>query len=209
MKEVWYIRHGETTWNAEKRFQGHLDIPLSPVGVGQAFRLAERLRRSGLRFDGLYSSDLRRAQETAQALAQLLGLPLNTTPLLREIDVGELAGLTREEAQARFPAFFRQAEEDPWGIRRPGGESMAELAGRLLAFLENLPAGRHLVVTHGGVVRAALKLVLRLDGDTWRRFHIQNASITRILYPEGEVLSVGDTAHLETWADWLSDESLK
>ncbi len=209
MKEVWYIRHGETPWNAEKRFQGHLDIPLSPTGIGQAFRLAERLRRSGLRFDGLYSSDLRRAQETAQALAQLLSLPLRTSSLLREIDVGQLAGLTREEAQARFPDFFRWAEADPWEAERPKGESMAALARRLLRFLEDLPPGRHLVVTHGGTIRAALKLALNLNGNAWRRFHIQNTSITRILYPEEEVITVGDTAHLETWADSLSDESLK
>ncbi|MER3451955.1 MAG: histidine phosphatase family protein, partial [Thermus sp.] len=58
MKEVWLIRHGETEWNANKRFQGHLDIPLSPRGIGQAFRLAERLSRSQESFDSLYSSDL-------------------------------------------------------------------------------------------------------------------------------------------------------
>lgn len=209
MKEFWLIRHGETEWNVQKRFQGHLDIPLSPRGIGQAFRLAERLARSQQDFDGLYASDLRRARETAEPLAQVLGLPLKTSPLLREIHVGELAGLTRQEAEARFPLFFRQAAFDPWNARRPGGESMADLAERFQAFVESLPPGRHLLVTHGGVIRAALKLALDLPGETWRRFHIQNTSITRLLHPEGEVITVGDAAHLETWADWLSDESLK
>ena len=195
MKEIWYVRHGETEWNAQRRFQGHLDVPLSPVGIGQAFRLAERLSRSRISFDRLYASDLRRARQTAEPLAQVLGLPIATTPLLREIHVGELAGLTRAEA--------------PWNARRPGGESMADLARRLQAFLEEVPPGRHLVVTHGGVIRAALKLALDLAGDTWRRFHIQNTSITRILYPENAVLTVADAAHLEVWADWLSDEDLK
>jgi len=181
MKEIWYVRHGETEWNAQRRFQGHLDIPLSPVGIGQA----------------------------AEPLAQVLGLPIATTPLLREIHVGELAGLTRAEAEARFPSFLAEAAEDPWNARRPGGESMADLARRLQAFLEEVPPGRHLVVTHGGVIRAALKLALDLAGDTWRRFHIQNTSITRILYPENAVLTVADAAHLEVWADWLSDEDLK
>ena len=59
MKEVWLIRHGETEWNAQKRFQGHLDVPLSPVGIGQAFRLAQRLARSGQTFDSLHASDLK------------------------------------------------------------------------------------------------------------------------------------------------------
>jgi len=209
MKEVWFVRHGETEWNASRRFQGHLDIPLSPTGVGQAFRLAERVARSRLAFDGLYSSDLRRATETALPLAQALHLPLVTSPLLREIHVGSLAGLSREEAEARFPEFVAQASRDPWNTPRPGGESMAQVAGRLLDFLEGLPPGRHLVVTHGGVIRAALKLALDLNGEAWRRFHIQNTSITRILFPDKEVLSVGDVGHLETWADHLSDESLR
>ncbi len=209
MTEIWLIRHGETAWNAEKRFQGHLDIPLSPSGVGQAFRLAQRLARSGFAFTSLFSSDLRRARETAEPLSAVLGLPVKTTPLLREIDVGALAGLTRQEAEAHYPEFFRKAWEEPWYTSRPGGESMADVARRLQTFLESLPAGRHLVLTHGGVVRAALKLALNLEGDSWRRFHIPNTSITRLLFPQQEVLTVSDAAHLETWADWLSDESLK
>ncbi|GAA5335661.1 MULTISPECIES: histidine phosphatase family protein [Thermus] len=209
MKELWLIRHGETEWNVKKRFQGHLDVPLSPVGIGQAFRLAQRLARSRLPFDGLFSSDLRRARETAEPLAAVLGLPLKTTPLLREIDVGELAGLGREEAEARFPDFMRKAQEDPWHTPRPGGESMADLAQRLLSFWESLPPGRHLLVTHGGVIRAALKLALDLEGHAWRRVHIPNTSITRIQLPNREVLTVSDVAHLETWADWLSDESVQ
>ena len=135
MKEIWYVRHGETEWNAQRRFQGHLDVPLSPVGIGQAFRLAERLSRSRISFDRLYASDLRRARQTAEPLAQVLGLPIATTPLLREIHVGELAGLTRAEAEARFPSFLAEAAKDPWNARRPGGESMADLARRLEAFL--------------------------------------------------------------------------
>ncbi|WP_117237895.1 histidine phosphatase family protein [Thermus sediminis] len=209
MKEVWLIRHGETEWNAKRRFQGHLDVPLSPVGIGQAFRLAQRLAKSRQAFDGLHASDLRRARETAEPLAAVLGLTLNTSPLLREIDVGALAGLSREEAEARYPEFVQRALRDPWNTSRPGGESMADLAKRLKDFLEGLPPGRHLLVTHGGVIRAALKLALDLEGEAWRRFHIPNTSITRILFPSLEVLCVSDAGHLETWSDWLSDESLQ
>ncbi|GGN05236.1 phosphoglycerate mutase [Thermus composti] len=208
MKELWFIRHGETEWNVKKLFQGHLDIPLSPTGIGQAFRLAQRLAKSGLPFNGLFASDLQRARQTAEPIASLLGLSLITTPLLREIDVGELAGLSREEAEARYPAFVQAAVADPWNTPRPKGESMADVARRLSRFLEGLPPGRHLLITHGGVVRAALKLALDLEGQAWRRFHIPNTSITRILLPQKEVLSVSDAAHLESWADWLSDESL-
>ncbi|AEB12934.1 histidine phosphatase family protein [Marinithermus hydrothermalis] len=211
MIEVWLIRHGETAWNAAGRVQGHADVPLSPAGIGQAFRLAERLKRSRVAFTTLFSSDLRRTQETAQALALALGLgsAVRTDPLLREIHVGQLAGLTREEIHARFPEFVQAVTRDPWCTPRPGGESMAELAGRVRRFLEQLEPGRHLVVTHGGVIRAALKEVLGLTGDAWRRFHVPNTSITRLELTRGEALSVGDAAHLEAWADWLSDEALE
>ncbi len=209
MIEVWLIRHGETAWNAAGRVQGHADIPLSPAGIGQAFRLAERLKRSRVPFHTLFSSDLRRTQETAQPLAAALGQTVRTDPLLREIHVGRLAGLTREEIHARFPEFVQAVARDPWHTPRPGGESMAALADRVRRFLERLEPGRHLVVTHGGVIRAALREVLGLTGNAWRRFHVPNTSITRLELSRGEALSVGDAAHLEAWADWLSDEALE
>jgi len=74
-------------------------------------------------------------------------------------------------------------------------------------FIDELPQGRFIVVTHGGVIRAALKIVLELENGTWRKFQIQNTSITRLLYPEGLALSIGDVGHLEAWAEGLMDEA--
>lgn len=206
MKELWLIRHGETPWNLEGRFQGHLDVHLSPTGLHQAYRVAERLSASGNFFDGLYSSDLQRATLTAKPIGEALGLPTIQDVRIREIYAGCLQGLLRTEIDARYPEFREAAKEDPWHTPRPSGESMADVASRVQAFLDDLPEGRSIIVTHGGVIRAALKLVVGLDERVWRKFQIGNTSITRLLYPEGTAVSVGDMGHLEAWANSLSDE---
>jgi probable phosphoglycerate mutase len=207
MKELWLVRHGETPWNAEGRFQGHYDINLSPAGLHQAYRIAERLAASRHPFDGLYSSDLQRATLTARPIAQALHLTPIYDPRIREIYAGELQGLLRSEMELRYPEFHQAVQLDPWNARRPGGESMADLAARVQSFLDDLPDGRHVVVTHGGVIRSALKIILKLENGTWRKFQIQNTSITRLLHPEGMALSVGDVGHLEAWAEGLADEA--
>src|SRR5580765_6857553 len=94
------VRHAESTWNAEGRWQGHADPPLSDAGRAQAEALAEDL--AGERFDAVYTSDLARAAQTAEIIARRFGLPAVSDPALREVDVGSWSGLTREEVAARF-----------------------------------------------------------------------------------------------------------
>ena len=207
MKELWLLRHGETPWNAEGRFQGHCDVNLSPLGLHQAYRVAERLAACRQDFNGLYSSDLQRAALTAKPIAEALRLTPVYDPRLREIYAGELQGLLRSEMEKLYPEFHQAIQRDPWNTRRPGGESMADLAARVQEFIDELPQGRFIVVTHGGVIRAALKIVLELENGTGRKFQIQNTSITRLLYPEGLALSIGDVGHLEAWAEGLMDEA--
>lgn len=207
MKELWFVRHGETPWNAEGRFQGHYDINLSPEGLHQAYRVAERLAACHQGFDGLYSSDLQRAILTAKPIAEALHLTPTYDPRIREIYAGELQGLLRSEMESRYPEFQQAVQRDPWNTKRPGGESMADVATRVQCFVDDLPDGRFIVVTHGGVIRAALKIVLKLENGTWRKFQLQNTSITRLVYPEGTALSVGDVGHLEAWAEGLADEA--
>jgi 2,3-bisphosphoglycerate-dependent phosphoglycerate mutase len=205
MKELWFIRHGETPWNTEGRFQGHYDINLSPTGLHQAYRVAERLGNSGT-FNGLYSSDLQRAALTAKPIAEALNTEVHYDPRLREIYAGQLQGLLRSEIDVRFAEFQQAVKLDPWHTKRPGGESMADVAVRVQSFIEDLPEGRFVVVAHGGTIRAALKLILGLSDPTWKHFKLQNTSITRLLYPEGTALTVGDTGHLEAWVESPADE---
>ncbi len=201
MAELWFIRHGETEYNARGLMQGHLDIPLSEIGWEQAHRLAMRVERGEHHFTGIFASDLRRAWDTAEAVGRIVAQRVVTDPLLREIDVGALSGLTRERVRQGFPDYVDRIRRDVWNTPRPEGESAADVATRFLRFLERLDvrAERYLIVTHGGTIRAALKVLLELDGHVWRRFHIGNTSITRIGWPEGQAHCVGDAAHLERW----------
>ncbi len=195
--ELWLVRHGETAKNREGIWQGQLDVPLSPEGQIQAKRLAARLGRLGLRFDGLFSSDLARARETARVLGEALGLEAKEDPRLRELCVGALAGKPREEVFSTFAEVLEKTRTDPWKTPLPGGESLSDLKARLLAFLAELPEGRFLVVTHAGVIRVAVWVALGLEvGQPWR-LRIPNASLTRVLLPEGQAGPIGDAAHLE------------
>ena len=144
MTTILLARHGETDWNREGRWQGWADPPLNETGRGQAQALAEELR--GTPFDAVYSSDLRRAHETAEIVAAPHGVPVVVDPALREIDIGPWSGLTHDEIRARFPDGSR-----------PGGETRDEHAARVRAAVERIArenAGRRvLIVTHGGTVR--------------------------------------------------------
>jgi broad specificity phosphatase PhoE len=149
---VLLVRHGETDWNREHRWQGWADVPLNELGRRQAAELAGRLR--GVRLDAVYSSDLRRAHETAELVAAEHGLPVVADPGLREIDVGSWSGLTRPEIDERFggewPADAETGEEHATRVRAA--------AARIL---RAHPGGTVLLVTHGGTIRA---LVDAFDG---------------------------------------------
>ncbi|HKC77074.1 MAG TPA: histidine phosphatase family protein [Gaiellaceae bacterium] len=140
MTTLLLVRHSETDWNAERRFQGHADVPLNTRGREQAERLAADLTKSGVGV--VYSSDLSRARETAEIVGARLGIEVILDPDLREVDVGSRQGLTWSEAQ----------ELTDWD-----GESREAHAERILGALERIAAQhrgeRVLVVTHGGSMR--------------------------------------------------------
>ena len=150
------IRHAESVWNADDRWQGHADPPLSARGAAQAEALAKTLAREHA--DALLSSDLRRAWQTAEILGRALGLAPRPDPRLRELDVGRWAGLTRSEIAALDPDLLRRFEAEDPAVRAGGGESRAEIRARVRAAFRSLaqehPGARLIVVTHLGVVRA-------------------------------------------------------
>lgn len=196
-----FIRHGSSTWNDERRIQGQLDPPLSDKGREQAKRLAERLQGSSV--EALYSSDLRRARETAEAVGECVGRPPELWPELREVALGEWEGLKREEIVARYPEeWSRWASRPSWDIV-PGGEGTEVFEGRVGAAIDRLaerhPTGRVLVVTHGGVIQVALLRVVGRSSNGLFPFTIDNTSLT-VLQGSRERLVVGrvnDTCHLD------------
>ena len=151
MTELWLVRHGQTDWNLEGRYQGHYDIPLNAVGLAQASRLAEKL--AGECFDAIYSSDLLRARVTAETVAERLGMVVIPLTGLREINQGEWQGRYLAEVRAEFGEPDPNAGEEMLHERAPGGESVAEVAARLKLAADQVaaayPVGRVLVVTHG------------------------------------------------------------
>ncbi len=162
-------RHGRTAWNATARFQGTTDVPLDDVGHAQAERAARDL--ATLRPHLLVSSDLDRARATAQALADLVGLPVEADAALRETYAGSWQGLTRSEILAHDPDGFARwaAGED---VRPGGGESRTDVAGRVSAAVLRhaacLPPGGTLVIaTHGGAARAGIGALLGLPIEHW------------------------------------------
>jgi broad specificity phosphatase PhoE len=165
---VW--RHGQTAWNAERRFQGQLDIPLDDLGRVQAARAAALL--AGFAPSAIVSSDLVRARETAQALADVTGLPINFDSRLREIDVGVWQGLTFDEVSERFPAEAAAWRGGGDG-RRGGGESLVEVGERAVAAVEDAllslaDGGTLVVVTHGAAGRAIVTSMIGLPTPFWR-----------------------------------------
>ncbi len=206
--EFWVVRHGESTWNIQGRYQGQADVPLSPEGRLQAAMLAERL--TGLSFTAVYSSDLSRALETAQIVAERLAGPpeVQTDAGLREIDVGVLSGKDTPQLRTEHADYLEALRADPWSTRRPGGESMEDLYGRagasFQAMRERHPGGRVLVFTHGGVVRVAVGLALGgVPQNAWARLSVTNTAITRVLLMAGggTLLGFNDAAHLEALSE--------
>ena len=187
MTIILLARHGQSDWNATRRWQGHADRPLTAKGRAQAHALAERLAH--IELDGVYSSDLRRAAETARAVADAQGLEVIELQELREVDVGSWSGLTREEAEEGFPEGFAR-----WRDGFPGwddGEDYDEMAQRVIgAVIEIALAnenGRTLVVSHGGPIRALHAAALGLDVHEYRRLRPvePNARLSAVCYVRG------------------------
>jgi 2,3-bisphosphoglycerate-dependent phosphoglycerate mutase len=205
------LRHGETTWNRDTRIQGHTDIDLNPTGRWQAQRLAEALADSALH--AVYSSDLRRAFDTAQAVAHTQGLIAVPHTGLRERCFGELEGLTWVEIETRHP---QQAVA--WRTRVPnwapeGGESLLALRSRVISVVDEL-ARRHLgqhiaLVAHGGVLDVIYRAATGLELQAPRSWLLKNTAINRLLWtPESLTLvGWGDTAHLDSGGAPLDEKA--
>ncbi|MCW7539859.1 histidine phosphatase family protein [Aquabacterium sp. A7-Y] len=204
------IRHGETAWNADSRIQGHLDIPLNDKGLWQAERLAEALADEHI--DAIYSSDLTRAHQTAQAVAATRGLSIERDAGLRERGFGEFQGQSFREIEARWPEqALRWRRRDP-AFGPAGGEALQVFYDRVVTTASRI-AARHpgqniALVAHGGVLDCLYRAATRVDLQAARTWELGNASINRLLYTGEGFMLVGwaDTSHLnETSLDENSD----
>jgi probable phosphoglycerate mutase len=183
-------RHGETDWNRERRWQGHLDPPLNALGREQARALAEALADEPIA--AVYSSDLRRALDTAEIVAGRLKLAVHANASLRELDVGDWSGQTLAELRARYPAPVTRWEysgEPGW----KGGESHENMAARVLRALRVIAAAHEgeevLAVSHGGPMRALKALAAGVDYPRDRRSvpRSDNCEVLAIAVEDGTI----------------------
>jgi len=154
--KVYLARHGQTAYNLERRFQGQQPVPLDETGRKQAVELAERAADHG--FSALWSSPLRRARETADVVAERIGLAPREDARLMETDAGEWTNLLFGEVQAKSPQLLTKFLAGEADFAFPGGESFAQQEARVAAALTEVEGGTvpALVVCHGMVIRAAL-----------------------------------------------------
>lgn len=190
MTELYLVRHGETEWNAARRIQGRTDIPLNDTGREQARQAAELLARR--RWQGVYTSPLGRAHETARIIADRLGLEgVTDIDALVERDYGEAEGMGFDEIEALYPE----------GVRAPGQETREEVAARvvpaLLELAERHPGERLVIVSHGGAIRS----VLQTAEPGTRHPRITNASVHSFRVEDGAL-------RLIAFDDPIEEESL-
>jgi len=201
---VLLIRHGQSRGNAERRFGGHTATPLSARGRNQALVTARTLKSESI--TAIYSSDLARAMETAQPLANLTGLPVNGTSAFRERSVGVMEGLTFEDAAQQHPEQYAALLRRDFEYVLSGGESYRQLLDRarekLDEIIEQNRGGRIAVFSHTGTICIlALHLIGALDAPELKPVWISSANcgIARFeLRNDGfvRILSINDTNHL-------------
>ena len=161
------IRHGETDWNHEGRWQGQIDIALNQKGREQADQTAKQLKERPI--EAIYSSDLQRASQTANILAKAKGLNVQMDARLREIHQGEWQGLLVSEIEARHAALYEQRSKDPYAFAPPGGESTSQVRERVIDFLREIK-DRHMgetvaIVSHGFVL-AVMQAIYQTEPTT-------------------------------------------
>jgi broad specificity phosphatase PhoE len=192
-------RHGESDWNRARRWQGHADRPLTDRGRQQARDLAGRLADTEL--DAIYSSDLRRARETAETVATAQGLDVTPLRDLREVDVGSWSGLTRSDAEQRFPEAYAR-----WLVGGEGwddGETYDQLSQRVVRAIAEIAAAhpdeRVLVVAHGGTIRTVHAAALGVDVHTYRRIQRvePNATLSAVCVENGTLTELCRTEELD------------
>lgn len=215
MTEILLIRHGETAWNAVKRLQGHLDIPLNAEGERQAAALGHALRDEQL--DAIFSSDLQRARQTADAIAATRGMPVRLDRGLRERCYGAFEGMLYAEIGQRYPDAYAAWQSRDIDARFPQGvhvaETLREFSERVVGAITRIVTEnryrRVAMVAHGGVLECAYRAAQGLDFARARDFDILNASVNRFTW-DGSALKMahwGDVTHLRDLETAALDET--
>jgi broad specificity phosphatase PhoE len=200
-ERAYLIRHGQTDWNTNGRWQGLASIALNATGRKQAHRLAAYLSRNPI--GAVYCSDLPRAYETARILADALGLTPIVDPRWRELDIGAFQGLTQAEIGAQYPAEYAAFLQDPLDYVLPEGESRRQLQARAWAAWNDATSAANArqiaIVAHGGTFKLLLMKLFDGDAQRWSDVEFPNTSLTVIERQGGPwvITDLAITPHLD------------
>lgn len=206
---LYVVRHGQTVDNLENRIQGHSDSPLTPLGVKQAEAVANRLATE--HFDAIYSSDLGRAVATAGIIASKHDLPIRTSQLLRELNLGVAQGLTAKEFAEQYPEEYRLWSTYSVKHRPPGAESIESLTERCREFVQQVlrdhkDGDRLAVVCHSGSQRGLVCAALDLPVTYYKGLSVANAALSIVEIGDRPTLRLyNDTCHLHNIEVTVSD----
>lgn len=210
MLRLYLVRHGETVWNTERRYQGMTDIELSQDGYKQAACLAERFK--SIEIDKIYSSPLKRAMETAKPIADEKGLEIIPEDSFREIYFGEWEGKTVQELTQTYGETYLRFIREPHNYGFPGEENVDNVIKRLKVGIDKIMEnddGNVLVVSHGGIIRLIIMYIMGLDNSWFTKMWINNTAISIIEIKKDRrlMLTVNDSAHLANIGNIGSNES--
>jgi probable phosphoglycerate mutase len=182
MTAVYILRHPQTTWNVDQRYQGRLESPLSELGIRQADQIAARFEHQPL--DAVYSSPLQRARRLAQAIARSVGIGLTIDQRLTEIGQCPWEGLSLAEIERRYPIMYEDWYRHPDTVRFPDGESLVQVQIRSLSALDTIlqrhPSGHVVVVTHSVVIQTLVSAALDLPLRNIHRLRVSNCGLTTL-----------------------------
>lgn len=201
MARVIFVRHGQTTWNDLGVYQGHTDIPLNEIGFKQGAKVAQRLKKE--KVAAIYSSDLLRARQTAELIAEEHNLTVITMPEFREIHFGVWEGKSYKDINKLYPEMLKIWLTDPKNLKIPEGETFPEMLARawqgLTKILLNHKNETVIIVAHGGTIGALLCSILDMDLKNLWRIRQGNTGITIVeFYEDKGVLTLfNDTYHLQ------------
>src|SRR5271166_1561872 len=206
-----FVRHGESTWNVEGRFQGQLDAPLSDLGVRQARALAQRIARESPPA-AIVSSPLSRARLTAEIIGEACDIPAAVDGRLIEICHGVSQGLLETEVVRRWPALHKRWHDAPQSVAFPAGESLHDVKARFESFLSDaltMPAPL-LICTHDVLVRLAVLWARREPLERFSELKTDNAAITEIAVERGEprLIRQNDATHLDGLRSDVASQAL-
>lgn len=202
MTTILLVRHGQTEWNRIERFRGRVDIELNPNGLSQAQKTANRIQKYW-QPEVVYSSPLKRALQTAQAISELTNVQVEATPDLVDIDYGQWQGLTPDETRVRWPDQLETWYKHPERVLIPGGENPFEVQSRAMATITTVtkayPNQTIIMVSHTVVNRLILLGILGIGIEHFWQIRQEPCAINAIDVNDNNfsLVTMNDTCHLE------------